>query len=90
MGRIFPCLPPLHQMPEKKSNKKKKKQINYKGILAVSSSRLRSKPEMSEVVLNKNNTDALTGIVGPQRKGIFKHESMTNPKLCLNNKIYQK
>lgn len=43
---------------------------------------------MSDVVLNKINPDALTGIIGPQRKGTFKYEPMTNPKLCLNNKIY--
>ena len=78
--------PLLHQIP-KKRKKVTKNNKNYKDALVVSSSRVRSsKTEMSEVVVNKVNPDALMGTVGPQRKGIFKYEPVTNLKLCFNNK----
>ena len=59
-----------------------------KAISAVSGSRINSKTEVSEVVINKINPDALTGIVGPQRKGTFRYEPMTNSEHCLNHKKY--
>lgn len=47
------------------------KSKKHKGIWAVSGSIISSKTEMSEVVINKINPDALTEVVGPQGKGTF-------------------